>query len=319
MAMSAMLVACDTGSGDGKKEAVADCVSIKVDLNKISTAWGGSSLKPAFSILYLTDAHVEAAAGAALDPKAVGNTTSPVYQLAAEGNLAVDTPAAGTCVPFGLTSSHFYDGVATKITDKDVTLFVKTSAINKKQFEQIGEGFDGIEPGKSAVKDADVELMDLTEYKPYALALVDDASGDLTGFACAWGGYLVPVVDEATFPTDAKKKAPLIYDYKILSQIRGTLGGEDWNGGKAVSVKSSILTYKFDCANAKENEFAVTTIAGWAGDKYCGAEVTVGGAEVSLGKNAEKNVIVKGLEAGKTYVLTVDFSTENVKAKVSAN
>jgi hypothetical protein len=317
MAMSAMLVACDTGSDDGKKEAVADCVSITVEMDKISTAWGGSSLKPAFSILYLTEAHVEAAAGAALDPKAVGSTASPVYQLSAEGNLAVDTPATGTCVPFGLDTGNFYDGVATKITDKDVTLFIKTASINKKQFQQLGEGFEGIEAGKSAVEDTDVELMDLTEYKPYALALVDDASGDLTGFPCSWGGYLVPVTAEATFPTDAEKKAPLIYDYKILSQIRGSLGGDDWNGGKVVNVSGSTLTYEFKCAADTDNLFAVTTIAGWSGDKYCGAEVTVGGAEVSLVKGGE-NATVKGLEAGKTYVLTVDFSTENVKAKVAA-
>ena len=320
MAMSAMLVACDTGSDDDKKEAVADCVSITVEMDKISTAWGGSSLKPAFSVVYLTDAHVEAAAGveAGLDPKAVGSTASPVYQLSANGNLAFDTPVAGTCVPFGLNDSKFYDGVAAKITDKDVTVFIKTTSINKKQFELLGAGFSGIEEGKSAVTDTDAEMMDFAEYKPYVLALVDDAEGELAGVKCAWGGYLVPVTAEATFPTDAEKKAPVAYDYKILSQIRGTLGGEDWNGTKVVTVSGTILTYEFTCEDPEANQFAVTTIAGWSGDKYTGAEVTVGGAEVSLVKGSDTNASVKGLEAGKSYVLTVDFSTSDVKSKVSA-
>ena len=320
MTMSTMLVACEEASGSTEKEvkttqkSETGVYSYTVDIEKISTAWGGKTESPAFSILLLTDTNVKTAfKKGALKASPI---TAPELQIGSLGNMKVaSTAKAGNYAVYGMTAYpnpedskkdmyKYYDGVAATVTD-DKTLTV-TVDMNKLTTTQLKALWLANDEGKECVvgdadSDADVKEADvnLADYKPYVLAL---ASAEYDADNCvmtAWDADLMVMQPATALPANPEKNAPVPPTCNDLNSYAGSMTGDNW---PHLALTDNAFTFKA----AKDNQF-VFTIGSWD-FKVGGAEVTELGKEFKLAEgDSAPNITFKAgvLTEGAEYTATL--------------
>jgi predicted small secreted protein len=125
MAMSAMLVACDTTSGGGsdngesseEKKILAPggegVYSYTLNVADIAGAWGGNAKAPVFSVVLLTDAQF-AACKTAGDFK-LAPADAPEYQIAAYDNMKVlSTEDSGNYAIYGANCARRVENISSR-------------------------------------------------------------------------------------------------------------------------------------------------------------------------------------------------------------
>ena len=313
MTMSAMLVACDTGSSDSGNKSEEESLggvgvySYKVNIADISKAWGGSPESPAFSVMLLNETTLEACKAAANFK--VATAAEPEYQIGAYGNLKIaDTSKTGDFVVYGQNAVEdvyqYYTGVVATIDDSIFTLTVDMTKLVKTELKGLWKDTGN---GDEAVMTAD-DLVDLTGYKPYVLAL-GAGEGALMN---AWSADLMAMEEGATFPANAKKDAPVVPTCKDLDSYNGSMVG--W-----AETHTALTDNAFTFTAAGEDQFAFT-IGDW-GFKVCGVEVTELGKEFKLVEGADANITFAAgvLTAGTEYTATlVVKGNHEAYVKVSA-
>ena len=305
MAMSAMLVACDTktkdddNNGDSATSLGGEGVySYTVNIADISTAWGGSAKSPAFSILLMKDAQLEACKTAADFKQATA--AEPEYQIAAFGNMKInDTSSDGNFVVYGASAVEdvyqYYTGVVATVTATDVTVTVDMSKLVKTDLKALfAKNAEGVE---EAVMTND-DIVELNGYKPYILALgqqtIDADNYVMTG----WSADLMKMTAGATLPSNAKKDAPVVPTCKDLNSVAGTMTGASW-------PHVALTNNAFDFEAAGDDQFAFTN-GSWD-FKACGVVVEALNTEYQLKEGDNANItFAKGvLTAGTTYTATL--------------
>jgi hypothetical protein len=303
MAMSAMLVACDTsssGSDDnenkGEEKIVAaggvGVYSYTTNIADISGAWGGNTVSPAFSVVLLTDSQL-AAVKASSDFK-LAPAATPEYQIGAYGNLKIaDTSKTGDFVVYGQNPVEdvyqYYTGVVATIDDTSFTVTVDMTKLVLTDLKALWEG------GNEAVMTND-DIVDLTGYKPYVLALGQSTIDPDNHVASAWSADLMKMEDGATLPTNAKKEAPVVPTCKDLNSVAGTI-----NGWTHVALADNAVSF----TAAADTAFAFTN-GSW-GFKACGVEIDALDKEIALVENNDANITFKAgvLTEGAEYTATL--------------
>lgn len=158
--------------------------------------WGGG-----FSVLLLTDEQLEVCNDAKDFKQATAE--KPEYQIAAFGDMIVDTTKEGNFAVYGRNGSK-YDGVAVTIKDNTFTLFIDMTKLTKTQLKGL---WKGTEAGNEPIITED-DTVNLTGYKPYVIALTTQDK-DVNNFKFrAWDADLMEMTAGATFPTNLQQSAP---------------------------------------------------------------------------------------------------------------
>jgi len=285
VAMMATLVACPDNTTEEEEEgtyvASTGVYTIDVSTDKISSAWGGSSASPAFTIILLTDAQkadlATVYANAANWIKDA-DVSEPVYQIAADNNMTAVTVLDGTYAVAGATAKQ-YAGVVSTQGNGRTSITVDLSKVVITDLKMLAANAEKV------LTTAD--SADLTGYKPYILAFIDDGVTDTTGVhtlgttevAYGWSASLVPMTSGATYPatvspspekiavsveitfTDSTGKLTLT-NVTVWKGLKSSINGSNfaWNGGSAVEFT----------ANSKDEVIKVTATAGtpqWAIDQ----------------------------------------------------
>ena len=332
MAMSAMLVACDTTSDSGNKNddsglGLTGVYSYTVNLTDIATAWGNSANSPTFSVVFLDETTLETV-------KKEGDlkknpASHAEYQIGAFGNMKVadkiEEGDEGNFAVYGAAPVDdvykYYDGVAVTITDTDLTVFVDTAKLVKTQLKKLfkDEG-DGDEAEMT-----DKHIVKLAGYKPYVLALASEATDPDNKVASGFSADLMKMEEGAKFPAgDLKKDAPVVLGFDDVTTIAGSLEG--WKNATALTNGSYTFTYETSLHQINEGTDTKTiqfkfTNGTWDLGFCGGAKITALGVDVEMaegGNNIELPVSL--LEVGKSYTITITkVDKHNGKVKVSAN
>lgn len=300
MTMSAMLVACDTTSDDGKKDdSKGTTYSYTVNIDDISDAWGGSITSPAFSVVLLSDANKDLVIEKA--NLKVSPITDPEYQIAAFDNMKIaDKIEAGDYAVYGKAAVNdeyqYYAGVAATITDTTLTVTVDMTKLVKTQLKALWEGDKECVVGPEA--DFTEEDVDLTGYKPYIIALASKANDEANFIVNAWNADLMAMEEGATLPTNLKKAAPVVSTCEDLNSYAGTMTGANW---PHLALTDNTFTF----TAAGDDAFAFT-IGSWDFNAR-GVEVTELDKEFKLVENVETNITFKAgvLTAGTEYTATL--------------
>ena len=321
MAMSAMLVACDTGSDDkdDDKKGGAESLggkgvySYTVNIADISTAWGGTTASPAFSVVLLNETTL-AACTAAGDFKQA-TAAEPEYQVGAFGNMKIkDTASAGNFAVYGQSAVddvfQYYNGVAVTVTAEDVTLYVDMAKLVKTDLKGLWKDTGN---GDEAVMTGD-DLVDLTGYKPYVIALGTEAVDPDNKAFTAWSADVMKMAEGATFPAgDLKKDAPIVPSTASINCIVGSING--W-----AHTPMTDNTATFTAAGGDQFSF---TNGGWD-YRFADAVVNALDTEVELKEYSAGDpphvTFADGvLTAGTEYTVTfIAVDKHTAKVKVSA-
>ncbi len=197
--------------------------SYTVNIADISTAWGGSAKSPAFAIMLLTDNQLDACKTEATFK--VASVAKPEYQVGAYGTMKIaDTSNTGNYAVYGSISVNdaykYYTGVAATITDTTFTVTVDMTKLVLTDLKALfAANADGID---EAVMTND-DIVDLTGYKPYVLALgqqtIDADNYQMT----AWSADLMNMTAGAIFPANPIKAAPVVPTAKDITCIVGSI------------------------------------------------------------------------------------------------
>lgn len=303
MAMSAMLVACDTktkdddNDGDSATSLGGEGVySYTVNIADISTAWGGTSKSPTFSILLMKDAQLEACKTAKDFKQATA--ADPEYQIAAFDNMKIkDTSSDGNFVVYGAIAVEdvyqYYTGVVATVTATDVTVTVDMSKLVKTELKAL---FAANAEGVDEAVMTDDDIVELNGYKPYIIALGQQTIDADNYVMSGWNADLMKMTAGATLPSNAKKDAPVVPTCKNLNSVAGSMNG--W-------THTAITDNAFDFEAAGNDQFAFTN-GSWD-FKACGVVVEALGTEYQLkeGDNANITFADGVLTAGTTYTATL--------------
>jgi hypothetical protein len=318
MAMSAMLVACDTSSDSGNKSEEESLggvgvYSYTVNIADISGAWGGNSVSPAFSVVLLNETTL-AACSAAGDFKQA-TAAEPEYQIGAFGNMKIkDTASAGNFAVYGQSAVddvfQYYNGIAATVTADAVTLYVDMTKLVKTDLKGLWKDTGN---GDEAVMTAD-DLVDLAGYKPYVIALGTEAiDPDNKAFA-AWSADVMKMEENATFPAgDLKKDAPVVPSTASINCIVGSI-----NSWAHTPMTDNTATF----VAAGGDQFSFTN-GGWD-YRFADAVVTALDTEVELKEYSAGDpphvTFADGvLTAGTEYTVTfIAVDKHTAKVKVSA-
>ena len=384
MAMSAMLVACDTGSSDSDSDSgnktennggntgdnggntggnggntgdnggntgdnggntggntggnggntgdnlATGVYKYELLVDDISEAWGGSAANPAFSVMLLNDATLQACVDAGDFKQATA--VEPEYQVGAFGNMKLAskpndegscTANAGSFAVYGGNPVNdvfqYYNGIAVTIDEEGTfTLYVDMSKLVKTQLKGLWKD-DG--NGDEAVM-TDQDIVELDGYKPYVIALGDDFVDEDNYIMTGWSASLMKMEEGATFPTEElKKEAPAVPVVADIDCIIGTI--TDW-----AHTPMTDNTYEFGfAADVTADVNAVTQFAftngGW-GYRFSNAIVEALDVEVDLvedvgGNPAHVTFAEDVLEVGKDYTVTFIPGSDNHSAKVKVS
>ena len=328
MAMSAMLVACDTetkggsdNDGDSASLGGVGVYSYTVNIADISTQWGGTTESPAFSVVLLTDAGLEKCTAEANFK--VNPATAPEYQIGAFGDMKIkDTASVGNFAVYGKGAVddvfQYYNGVAATVEADSVTVYVDMTKLVITDLKALWEG------DSEAIMTAE-DFVDLTGYKPYVVALGLQAN-DATNYKFnAWSADVMAMEEGATFPAgDLKKDAPVVLGFDDVTTIAGSLEG--WKNATALTNGSYTFTYETslhqinDGTDTNTIQFKFTNGTWDLG--FCGgAKITALGADVEMAEGGDNvELPVSLLEVGKSYTITITkVDKHNGKVKVSAN
>ena len=296
----------DDDDDGGKITGASGVYSYTVNIDDISTAWGGSKESPAFSILLLTDEQLDACV-AANDFKQA-DAAKPEYQMAAYDNLKIaDTGTTGSFAIYGKKPVddvfQYYEGVAVTVDESTVTVIIDMTKIEQTALKSL------YSPNGEKMMTSD-DTVNLEGYKPYILALasqeVDPDSYKMTG----WNGDLMTMVAGATFPANATKNAPIVPTTKDATHISGTIT-DNW---EHVKLQNDSYEFTFDAA-AGLPRFSFSS--GTWDYKLRGAVINELNKEFELSESAKDHCTFKEgvLTAGKTYIITIN-RTGNHEATV---
>ena len=270
--------------------------SYTLNIEDISTAWGGTTKSPSFSVILLTDEQLEAVKN--VNDFKVSSESMPEYQLSAYGNLNSDTAQTGNFGVYGI-GYNFYTGVAATITDTTFTLTVDMVKLDKTQLKALFAE-NGMASERPITEDDMVYLLD---YKPYVLALgTQEVDPDNYTGASPWSADLMKMTEGATFPTDLQYVTPTCYDLKYIY------------GGITESEQIELV----------DNSFAfVYTDDGWYGTDfyfsngtyyftYGGVTIDSLDTEIQLVENGSWSSFADGiLTEGKMYKVTLIVNGEH--------
>ena len=265
--------------------------SYTLDIEDIATNWGGSTTSPAFSVVLLTDEGLEKCVAA--QNFKVNPAAAPEYQLGAFFNMRIkDTAEKGTFKVYGDNPRddvyHYYNGVAVTVTDTTFTLFVDMTKVVITDLKALWEG----DSEKVMTND---DIVDLTGYKPYVVALGTAANDEANYKFNAWSADVMAMAAGATFPTDLKEDAPKILTYYDLNYIVGTM--TEWDH---TALENN--SFAFTATGQDRFEFTVGT---W--------DLSIGGAtintldeEFGLYVHSGNITFAEGvLTAGAEYIVTL--------------
>ena len=343
MAMSAMLVACDTASGGDKGNSndggtASGVYSYTFPKSNFASNWGnGSNLT--FSVVLLTDEQLKACqeftdAEGNVGRLQAASITNPEYQIAANDNMKIsgadiyttdpstDVVLDGVYAPYGAAPVdevyQYYTGVAVEVKDTTVTVYVDMSKVVKTELVALydnGEGgaklYVGDEEGEEWMSPDSVNF---SNCKPYLVNLVAEDEENLA--FNSWSTTVVKMVKEGTFPAgDLKKNAPVVPTANTINCIIGSTSITNWDHKPMTDNK-----YTFTAAGGEQFAF---TMGNWD-YRFADAVVTALDTEVELkeynGGNPDHVTFADGvLTAGTEYVITF-IPKDNHKAcvKVSA-
>ena len=225
--------------------------SYKLDLYEISGAWGGSTTSPAFSVVLLTDEQLA-------DCKAAGDfyqatAAEPEYQISRYGNMKIaDTSQTGDYAVYGSNAVDnefkYYDGIAVTVTENTFELFVDMSKIAQTQLRANWGG------NNQRLMTED-DIVDLTGYKPYVIALGQEQFDSDNYVFTAWNADVMKMSLTTSFPTDLQYAAPKVLTYYDLKYIAGNATIDETTGAWNHVALDSNLSYDFTYTYYGEDNF----------------------------------------------------------------
>ena len=181
--------------------------SYKLNIEDISTAWGGTEKSPMFSIIFMTDEQVEAS-------KNYGefNFSDKAYQIFSYGNIKIaDTNRTGNYAVYGSLpvddEYQYYTGVAATVTDTTFELLLDVSKLKKTEIKW----FNSKNASGEMLTDSDT--LDLTNYKPYVIALGTENADSDNYVMTIWNGDMMEMTgNPMSLPIDLEYTAPKYWD-----------------------------------------------------------------------------------------------------------
>ena len=268
--------------------------SYTVNITDIAINWGTTTESPRFSVVLLNETTL-AICSAASDFKQA-TAAEPEYIIEAFGNMRIrNTAVTGNHAVYGANvidgEYQYYNGVAVTVTAEDVTLYVDMAKLVKTDLKAL---FKDTGNGDEAVMTGD-DLVDLTGYKPYVIALGTEIADPDNYCFSAWMADVMKMAEGATFPTgDIKYDAPT----NDLTHYAGTMTGTNWSH---VALTDNSFTF----TAAGNDQFAFTN--GTWELKACGAEITGLDMEFALKEGAVDNITFADgvLTEGTNYIVTL--------------
>ncbi|MBO5289408.1 MAG: leucine-rich repeat domain-containing protein [Spirochaetales bacterium] len=241
--------------------------SYKLNIEDISGAWGGSTKSPVFSVVFLTDEQVEAS-------KNYGdfNFSSQAYQLYSYGNIKIaDTNQTGNYAVYGSypvdDEYQYYTGVAATVTDTTFELLLDVSKLKKTEIKW----FNSENASGEMLTDSDT--LNLTNYKPYVIALGTEINDPDNYVMTVWGADVMTMTPSTTsFPTDLEYAAPKVPTCYDLTHIAGNATIDETGEWKHISLDDN--SYEFTYTYYGTDEY---------GDVYDAFKFTNGSWEFQVG------------------------------------
>ena len=245
----------------------ANVYSYKLNIEDISGAWGGTTKSPMFSIIFMTDEQVEAS-------KNYGdfNFSSQAYQLYSYGNIKIaDTNQTGNYAVYGSypvdDEYQYYTGVAATVTDTTFELLLDVSKLKKTEIKW----FNSENASGEMLTDSDT--LDLTNYKPYVIALGTEINDPDNYIMTVWGADVMTMTPSTTsFPTDLEYAAPKVPTCYDLTHIAGNATIDETGEWKHISLDDN--SYEFTYTYYGTDEY---------GDVYDAFKFTNGSWEFQVG------------------------------------
>ena len=224
--------------------------SYKLNIKDISGDWGGSTGSPTFSVVLLTDEQLEACKEAQNFYQATSD--KPEYQISGYGNMKIaDTSRAGDYAIYGANTVDdvilYYAGVATTVTENTFELFVDMSKITKTQLHANWKS-------NSQKLVTENDIVDLTGYKPYVIALGKETVDSDNYVFTAWNANVMKMESTDSFPTDPEEVVPIIPTCYELTHIAGNSTMDEADVWKHVALDSN-LSYDFTYTYYGEDKF----------------------------------------------------------------
>lgn len=245
----------------------ANVYSYKLNIEDISTAWGGSTKSPMFSIIFMTDEQVEAS-------KNYGefNFSDKAYQIFSYANMKIaDTNQTGDYAVYGSLpiddEYQYYTGVAATVTDTTFELILDVSKLKKTEIKW----FNSENASGETLTDSDT--LNLTNYKPYVIALGTEINDPDNYTMTVWGADLMEIPGSLTsFPTDLEYAAPKVPTCYDLTHIAGNATIDETGEWKHISLDDN--SYEFTYTYYGTDEY---------GDVYDAFKFTNGSWEFQVG------------------------------------
>ncbi|MEE1291708.1 MAG: InlB B-repeat-containing protein, partial [Spirochaetota bacterium] len=289
--------------------------SYTLNIEDISTAWGGTTTSPTFSIFLLTDEQVEVCKAAINFKQAPAD--NPEYQLGAYGDMKItDTSKIGDYAVYGANPINdvyqYYNGVAATITNTTFTLTVDMTKLDKTQLKALFAE-NGMVSERPITEDDMVYLLD---YKPYVIALGDYLVYEDNYVFTAWSADVMKMEEGATFPTELIEDDPKIQvsEMKFVCSNFGYFPITFSGDVAACEITYALANAAWGQKELAGIEFGICSDVSWA-QKFTGAAITALDTEVEVTFGADNNNTVAAdiLEDGKTYVLTINAKNNTVK------
>ena len=293
-----------------------------MDLYEISGAWGGSTTSPAFSVVLLTDEQVEAC-----KINEDFNFSDFAYQISQYGNMKIaDTSQTGDYAVYGSDPVNdeyqYFGGVAATVTDTTFELLVDMSKLvttELKYFYTQGGSY-----GEGFITGDDV--VDLTGYKPYVIALGQEQFDSDNYVFTAWSADIMKMTSTDTFPTDPVKAAPKLFTCYDLTHIAGNATideNEVWNHVALDGSNSYDFTYTYYGTGEYGDVYDAFKFTSGTWDFQAGGvQISALDTQFELynGYNADNITFVDGLlTVGEEYTITLIVKGDNVAyVKVTA-
>ena len=245
----------------------ANVYSYKLNIEDISGTWGGTTKSPMFSIIFMTDEQVEAS-------KNYGefNFSDKAYQIFSYGNIKIaDTNRTGNYAVYGSLpvddEYQYYTGVAATVTDTTFELLLDVSKLKKTEIKW----FNSKNASGEMLTDSDT--LDLTNYKPYVIALGTENADSDNYVMTVWGADIMTMTPSTTsFPTDLEYAAPKVPTCYDLTHIAGNATIDETGEWKHISLDDN--SYEFTYTYYGTDEY---------GDVYDAFKFTNGSWEFQVG------------------------------------
>ena len=226
-------------------------------VKEISNEWGGSSAKPAFSVLFLDETAKNAIKGGTVTDFKELPVGSPTYQIQSKGNASFFSLRDGTW-------KMDYGCMAVKIDGENYTLYLDNTKIAKSDLKGIGKDF-GAE-GETLLSTEDE--VNFTGYFPVVLALgKKDNTSDATYCGSCWNAAMYKMTAGGSFPASLQTPPELVkFGIKFtgtshIDSADATLKGNktiEWTVTGVEWFKGEVVPFNFFADNAgNTNEVAM--------------------------------------------------------------